>query len=229
LVEETNPARPRFGDIAVRRGLVPPQVVDECLHIQLALRKMGLKTCMGAIMHDRGYLSLGEIGKILGEQTDGQVTCAIRGYEVFECVATTPSGRTYRGKHEKLGRMVAIRALSPEISRDRTARDAVFSAAKTIAKLEHPNLVRLLGAGEAHGYSYLVMEWVDGASAEAEVKKDGPHRGARPQGRRPGRGRARLREPEGLGPPRCAARERAGRAERAREARRARPQDGGPG
>jgi len=69
-----------FGEIALRKGLVNQQQIDECLEIQKKLKEMGITKTLGAVMHDKKYLSMVEIKEILREMTGTKDWNAIEGY-----------------------------------------------------------------------------------------------------------------------------------------------------
>jgi hypothetical protein len=77
-------------------------------------------------------------------------------------------GAVYLAYQEDPGRQVAIKILADHLSRapslvERFEREALHSS-----KLDHPNIVRGLGVGkdEKTGQHYLIMEYVDGPSAQ---------------------------------------------------------------
>jgi eukaryotic-like serine/threonine-protein kinase len=74
----------------------------------------------------------------------------------------------YRGRDVRLERDVAVKVLR-EVEHER--RFAV--EARTLARLQHPNLVRLLDAGTDNGDAFLVLELLDGATVR-ELLNDGP-------------------------------------------------------
>jgi eukaryotic-like serine/threonine-protein kinase len=74
----------------------------------------------------------------------------------------------YRGRDVRLERDVAVKVLR-EVEHERR-----FAAeARTLARLQHPNLVRLLDAGTDNGDAFLVLELLDGATVR-ELLGDGP-------------------------------------------------------
>ncbi len=74
----------------------------------------------------------------------------------------------YRARDIRLDRDVAVKVLR-EIEHERR-----FAAeARTLAKLQHPNLVRLLDAGTDNGDAFLVLELLDGATLR-ELLEAGP-------------------------------------------------------
>ncbi len=82
-------------------------------------------------------------------------------------------GKVYKGHHEGLDIDVAIKVMSGDLARDITARQRFMREARTAAKLDHPNVVRVLTVDEQDGAPYIVMEFVDGSDMAALVKQAG--------------------------------------------------------
>jgi tRNA A-37 threonylcarbamoyl transferase component Bud32/TolB-like protein len=80
--------------------------------------------------------------------------------------------RVFLARELSLDRQVVVKVLSPEasagVSADRFRRET-----QLIAKLQHPNVVPLLSAGEADGMLYYVMPYVAGDSLRARMSRDG--------------------------------------------------------
>jgi hypothetical protein len=82
-------------------------------------------------------------------------------------------GVVYKGRHEATQELVAVKLLREGLDGpDQVARFRREAAA--LATLRHPNVVRLLGAGEHEGKPYLVMELVTGGSLEAALASGPP-------------------------------------------------------
>jgi tRNA A-37 threonylcarbamoyl transferase component Bud32 len=85
--------------------------------------------------------------------------------EVRECLGRGGMGAVYKARQPKLDRFVALKILlrrcqdgQAETSfAERFAREA-----RALARLNHPNIVAVYDSGEAGGYPFLVMEYVDG-------------------------------------------------------------------
>jgi serine/threonine-protein kinase len=80
--------------------------------------------------------------------------------------------RVYLAHDVDLERRVVIKVLSSElisgISRERFRREVLVSA-----RLQHPNIVPVLDAGEAGGEPYFVMAYVDGEPLSARIEREG--------------------------------------------------------
>jgi serine/threonine protein kinase len=71
-------------------------------------------------------------------------------------------GAVYRAVQPELDRTVAIKVLASETGRDPEFMERFRREAATLARLDHPNIVKLFDYGEREGFAYFVMEFVDG-------------------------------------------------------------------
>lgn len=92
--------------------------------------------------------------------------------ELLEPIGQGGMGIVYRGRHVKLGRTVAIKILSSEASIDAEFLQRFEREAKTLALLNHPNIVAIYDYGQQDGFSYLAMEYIDGISLEEKSKSN---------------------------------------------------------
>ncbi len=84
-------------------------------------------------------------------------------------------GAVYRGRHRVLGIDVAVKCLLPSHGAQDDQLQARFRReARIAAQLSHENLVRLYELRHAHGLSYLILELVEGETAQARVLRKGP-------------------------------------------------------
>ena len=95
----------------------------------------------------------------------------IPGLVDFELVARGGMGIVFKARDSSLDRPVAVKVLarSWRISADDRAR--AEREALLLARLDHPNIVRILNAGTADGLPYLVMEWVAGETLWSQIKR----------------------------------------------------------
>lgn len=78
--------------------------------------------------------------------------------------------RVYRGVDTRLDRYVAIKVIDVPF---RTEADYVMRferEAQAIARLEHPNIVRLYRFGEAHDMLYMAMQYVEGVDLDVVLR-----------------------------------------------------------
>jgi len=85
-------------------------------------------------------------------------------FEILECLGRGGMGVVYKARQRSLDRLVAIKLLAPERAGDPSFAERFAREAKALAALSHPNIVGVHDFGEAGGFCYLVMEFVDGVN-----------------------------------------------------------------
>lgn len=77
-------------------------------------------------------------------------------------IAAGGAGRVYEARDRDTGTRVAVKMLAPDVEQDAEARERFCREAEVMARLTHPNIVRVLDVGEVAGRLYMAMELVDG-------------------------------------------------------------------
>ena len=72
------------------------------------------------------------------------------------------------------GSVVALKILRKELSRDEVYRRRFAREARIASVVRHRHLVPILDLGEAHGYHYLAVAYVDGGSLRERLDAEGP-------------------------------------------------------
>jgi tRNA A-37 threonylcarbamoyl transferase component Bud32/predicted esterase len=84
--------------------------------------------------------------------------------EILEYLGRGGMGVVYKARQKSLNRTVAIKLLAPERVRDPKFGDRFAREAQALAQLNHPNIVTVHDFGQAGGFYYLLMEFVDGVN-----------------------------------------------------------------
>ena len=94
-------------------------------------------------------------------------------YEILGALGAGGMGEVYRAKDLRLGREIAIKVLPAEVasSPDRLAR--FEREARTVAGLNHPNIVVLHSVEDQDGVRFLTMELVEGRTLSSLVTPGG--------------------------------------------------------
>ncbi|MGE4158917.1 MAG: SUMF1/EgtB/PvdO family nonheme iron enzyme, partial [Planctomycetota bacterium] len=105
-----------------------------------------------------------------GDPLIGQV---IGGYAIRRKVGQGGMGAVYQAYDEKLDRFVALKFLPENLTRDSKAIERFSREARATAKLEHPNVVSILGVGEVENRHYIAMQFVSGGTLDAILQDKG--------------------------------------------------------
>lgn len=84
--------------------------------------------------------------------------------EVLSLIGRGGMGVVYKARQKSLHRHVALKLLAPERAGDPMFARRFASEARSLAALNHPHIVGVHDFGEAGGYFYLLMEFVDGVN-----------------------------------------------------------------
>ncbi|HET6963973.1 MAG TPA: serine/threonine-protein kinase [Acidimicrobiales bacterium] len=88
----------------------------------------------------------------------------IAGYRLLSEVGRGSMGVIWRAVQVGLEREVAIKLLAGHRAADAAAEARFIREGRALARLDHPNIVRVLDAGEADGELFLAMEYVPGTN-----------------------------------------------------------------
>ena len=91
-------------------------------------------------------------------------------YRIERALGRGGMGSVYLGVAEQSGQRAAIKVLSPSLAADESFRLRFGTEIETLKKLQHPNIVQLLGFGEQEGHLFYAMDYVDGRTLQDELK-----------------------------------------------------------
>ena len=84
------------------------------------------------------------------------------GFDFGNLIACSGTGAVYHARQRSLDRDVAIKLIATTAPADPDFRARIMTGAAAMAKLSHPNLIRVFDSGENPGWIHLVMEFVEG-------------------------------------------------------------------
>ena len=161
----------------------------------------------------------------------------VKHYEIEAVLGKGGMGVVYRARDTRLGRPVALKFLSEELTKDPARRDRFLREARAACAVNHPAIAQVYDVDEVTDGVFMAMELVEGKTVRALIKGReldllgvagdrgpggrGPLQGPRGRDRPPGhQARERGRDP---GRPRQDPRLRPGQAARPAQGARARP------
>ena len=108
-----------------------------------------------------------------GEASDAKRTPTIAGFKLLSRVGRGAMGAVYRARQLSVDRIVAVKILRPSLAQNKEFIKRFSEEAKAAARLNHPNIVQAIDAGEDGGYYYFAMEFVDGETLHRMMLREG--------------------------------------------------------
>jgi alpha-tubulin suppressor-like RCC1 family protein len=96
-------------------------------------------------------------------------------YELVRELGRGGTAVVYLARDRELGRDVAIKLIRPSFIHDEDAVSRLIREARTVGKLQHPNIVMLLGTRRlSDGGLALILQYVPGRSLKDRIRAEGP-------------------------------------------------------
>lgn len=103
-----------------------------------------------------------------------QAATHIPGYEVLSELGRGGVSTVYLARHELLEREVAIKVMSPALTVEEGFSKRFIREGQTIARLEHPGIVRVYDVSVSDYRPYIAMEYLPGGSLKDRMKEPIP-------------------------------------------------------
>src|SRR5262245_11512233 len=104
---------------------------------------------------------------------DTRIGSEVAGYRIEELIGRGGMGAVYLARHLRLGRMVALKLLAPELADNQKFRDRFLRESELAASIDHPNIVPIYDADEADGVLFLAMRYVEGTDLRGLIVSEG--------------------------------------------------------
>jgi serine/threonine protein kinase len=164
----------RLGQLSVAQGLCQPPEVEECLALQHRNEQSGATERLGELLVSRGYLTPNQLGRLLNLQREAeQKVTRIGPYDLIRKLGEGGMGAVYQAHDTRDGKVVALKVLPRSRARDKVFVERFEREARAAFELDHPNIVHGLDVGQADGYHFLVMEFVQGHDVYAMLEQRG--------------------------------------------------------
>jgi serine/threonine-protein kinase len=158
-----------FGRMAVEQGLCTDAELRRSLE-ELAARRKVNPIMLKDLMMDLGYITQSQadrLGKSIKEAK--VVTHQIPGYKILGKLGAGAMAVVYKAQQLSLNRTVAIKVLPKRFSGNPEYVERFFKEGQAAGKLNHNNIVQAVDVGEAGGYHYFVMEYVEGKTIHDDL------------------------------------------------------------
>ena len=94
-------------------------------------------------------------------------------YEILEVIGSGGMAVVYKALCHRLNRLVAIKILKDEFSRDQEFRRRFHAESQAVAMLSHPNIVSVYDVSRSGDVDYIVMELIEGITLKQYLEKKG--------------------------------------------------------
>jgi Protein kinase domain len=84
----------------------------------------------------------------------------LAGYQIQEQIGRGGMAVVYRALDSRLGRLVALKVLAPQLNEDEAFRQRFIRESRAAAGVDHPNIIPVFDAGEAGGVLFIAMRYV---------------------------------------------------------------------
>ncbi len=95
---------------------------------------------------------------------------AVGSYLLVERLGAGGIGEVWKARDRRLNRVVALKFIATERPGSSTARD-LLREARAASALNNPNIITIFEVGESDGGTYLAMEFVEGETLRARMKR----------------------------------------------------------
>jgi len=166
---------PLFGETAMNLGLATPTEVMDALCFVNEEQSLGRwPGRIGQVLIDRGVLDLDDVTRIMEEVEVRTRTLELPGFTALDLVKRGHTTLQFRGVTIGTRKAVLIRILRFGLADSQEDTERFLSEAKTLSRLNHPNVVKVLSSGELEAIPYLVLENVTGPTLRGQLDKSGP-------------------------------------------------------
>jgi serine/threonine protein kinase len=160
--------------LAVERNLVTREELQEARDRQRHLTSRGSQRPISEIMVDLGFLTRTQLNRVQGNSEDsgGRPAQQLPGYQILKKIGAGAMAVVYKAKQLSLDRVVAVKVLPKRLSMNAEFVERFYREGKAAAALNHNNIVQAIDVGEAGGYHFFVMEYVEGETVYDELASE---------------------------------------------------------
>ena len=157
-----------LGRLVVEQRLATQEEVEQCLSLQAQQAEDQSHLTLAGVLVREGMVTERQIHRLkkVIEATRGQ---QIPGYRILAKIGSGAMATVFKARQLSLDRTVAIKVLPKKLSESAEYVERFYKEGRAAAKLNHANIVQAIDVGEAGGYHYFVMEYVEGHTLHEEL------------------------------------------------------------
>ena len=129
---------------------------------------------LAALARELDDLAATAFGAGVSDEADADALPDLSGsdFRLLRLIGRGGMGAVYEAEQISLGRRVAVKVLPRSFGRDPERVARFVEESRLAARLHHPGIVPVFGAGEAGGLPYFAMELVEGETAATRAVSD---------------------------------------------------------
>lgn len=153
-----------LGRLVVEQRLATTEEVEKCLKTRADCQQS-----LAELLVREGVVTAGQIRRVKSSIEESRRGQQIPGYVILSRLGSGAMATVFKAKQISLDRMVAIKVLPRKMSDNAEYVQRFYQEGKAAARLNHANIVQAFDVGEAGGYHYFVMEYVEGHTVFDEL------------------------------------------------------------
>jgi serine/threonine-protein kinase len=158
-----------LGKLLVEQNLATQAEVAECRALQARLGEEANQASLANVLIEQGVVTQRQIDRAKDRIEETRRSGQIPGYRILKKLGAGAMATVFKARQLSLDRTVAIKVLPRRFSENPEYVERFYKEGKAAAKLNHPNIVQAIDVGEAGGYHYFVMEYVEGHTLYDEL------------------------------------------------------------
>jgi len=160
-----------FGKMAIEQGLCTDDEFNQSLD-ELKARSAANPIILKELMIELGFITQAQAERLRTSIRESKAAAQkIPGYKVLGKIGAGAMAVVYKARQLSLNRLVAIKILPKRFSENPEYVERFYREGQAAGKLNHPNIVQAFDVGEAGGYHYFVMEYVEGKTISDDLSK----------------------------------------------------------
>lgn len=155
----------QIGRLAVDAKLMTLAELNTCMEERQALALAGKRVSLTEVMIKSGYVTRSQLQRVGGGEMDDSIATKaqqIPGFQILGKLGAGAMATVFKARQLSLDRIVAIKVLPKKLGENPEFVDRFYKEGRAAARLNHNNIVQAIDVGEAGGYHYFVMEYIDG-------------------------------------------------------------------
>ncbi len=158
-----------FGRMAAEQGLCTNDELRRSLK-ELEVRRQDDPISLRGLMIGLGFVTATQAERLKNTIKESKRAAhQIPGYQVLGKLGAGAMAVVYKAKQLSLNRVVAIKVLPKRFSENPEYVERFYKEGQAAGKLNHNNIVQAVDVGEAGGYHYFVMEYVEGKTLYDDI------------------------------------------------------------